>query len=382
MLQLQLPLSAALLFRDVNLLITTDVHSWLAGHAHPDHTPRLDADFGDIVSFVERVRTAADAQGRDVFLLDNGDIVDGTALSESKPDLLRLLATMPYQALNCGNHELYKDDTITSLLAPLPGTNTSSFIEHWNGTYITSNINFAGKPLGGARFAVLRGKHGTRLLVLGFLYDMPDHAPSVTVTAVADAVRQPWWRQAMGRLAEVDAVVVLAHMHYVDPLVTTILDAIRAASRTVPVQFVTGHSHIRAFARLDAHAASFEAGNYANTLGFASFDLARGASTTAFAHEFVDMDTAALSTAAGLPSPRALPTADGEALSTSIAATRAALGATRELGCASRTYEVGEPLDRPNSLWGVYMREVVGPWRRLNEKPLFVSRRNERTTDE
>ena len=45
MLQLQLPLSAALLFRDVNLLITTDVHSWLAGHAHPDHTPRLDADF-------------------------------------------------------------------------------------------------------------------------------------------------------------------------------------------------------------------------------------------------------------------------------------------------------------------------------------------------
>ena len=66
----------------------------------------------------------------------------------------------------------------------------------------------------------------------------------------------------------------------------------------MPVQFVTGHSHIRAFARLDAHAASFEAGNYANTLGFASFDLARGASTTAFAHEFVDMDTAALATAA------------------------------------------------------------------------------------
>ena len=28
------------------------------------------------------------------------------------------------------------------------------------------------------------------------------------------------------------------------------------------------------------------------------------------------------------------------------------------------------------------LREVVGPWRRLNEKPLFVSRRNERTTDE
>ena len=70
----------------------------------------------------------------------------------------------------------------------------------------------------------------------------------------------------------------LQHMHYADPLVKTILNAIRASSvlgRTVPIQFLTGHSHVRASARLDAHASTLEAGKYADTLGFASFNTSR-----------------------------------------------------------------------------------------------------------
>jgi len=36
---------------EITLLSVTDVHSWLAGHRHPDNEPALDADYGDLVSF-------------------------------------------------------------------------------------------------------------------------------------------------------------------------------------------------------------------------------------------------------------------------------------------------------------------------------------------
>ena len=35
------PRQASLPWSDVNLLIVTDVHSWVAGHPHTDHTPAL-----------------------------------------------------------------------------------------------------------------------------------------------------------------------------------------------------------------------------------------------------------------------------------------------------------------------------------------------------
>ena len=86
----------------VNILVTTDVHSWIAGHAHPDHSPQSDAAFGSLVSFHSRVKKAAAAAGRDVWLFDNGDVVDGTGLSGvTRVDgaaVFLLLQSMPYDA--------------------------------------------------------------------------------------------------------------------------------------------------------------------------------------------------------------------------------------------------------------------------------------------
>ena len=163
-----------------------------------------------------------------------------------------LLTHMPYDALNCGNHELYKSSTVLDgLLGGGPG---HSFVDWWNGTYLSSNIDLAasGKPLG-SRYTLLRGTHGTRLLVMGWLYEMPDHCDAVNVTRIDRAVQQPWFQEAMAHAAHVDAIVVLAHMHYTDPLVTSLLGHIRtAAGADVPVQFLTGHSHIRAWTKLSA----------------------------------------------------------------------------------------------------------------------------------
>ena len=92
--------ASSLPWSDVNILIVTDVHSWLAGHAHPDHTPVLDADYGDVLSLYERLAATAAKSGRDLFFVQNGDLNDGTGLSRVPPaTLLPLIQKMPFDAL-------------------------------------------------------------------------------------------------------------------------------------------------------------------------------------------------------------------------------------------------------------------------------------------
>ena len=103
-------LAGALQLSDVNILVTTDVHSFIASHSHTDGlcgSERCDADFGELVSLLHHVRQKADALGKDVFLFDNGDVVDGTGLSSTQVDgskVFPLLEALPLDALNCGNH--------------------------------------------------------------------------------------------------------------------------------------------------------------------------------------------------------------------------------------------------------------------------------------
>ena len=94
---------------DVNMLITTDLHSWIEGRPHDAH---LNASLAHVVSVLDHLRSIAYAQSRDVFFFDNGDINDGTGLSATAPDhvafLSPVLQTVRYDALNIGNHELYQ----------------------------------------------------------------------------------------------------------------------------------------------------------------------------------------------------------------------------------------------------------------------------------
>ena len=61
-------------------------------------------------------RLREDKEKKDIFFFDNGDVVDGTGLSSATDvdglAVLPLLAKMPYDALNCGNHELYQSSTV------------------------------------------------------------------------------------------------------------------------------------------------------------------------------------------------------------------------------------------------------------------------------
>ena len=109
-------------------------------------------------------------------------------------------------------------------------TTQSGFIGSWNGRYIQGNIkNKTTDALLGTPFAHITGAMGTELVVLGFLYNMKGYCDNVVVQDVEFAVEEPWFAEAMLAAADpkVQAIVILAHMHVVDKLVSVILSAIR-----------------------------------------------------------------------------------------------------------------------------------------------------------
>jgi 2',3'-cyclic-nucleotide 2'-phosphodiesterase (5'-nucleotidase family) len=87
-------------FGDINVLVLTDTHSWVAGHGRQEE---YDADYGDVLSFYERLKAYSNDEGKDLWFVMNGDFVDGTGLSE--PDdvssLVPILEKMPWDAINC-----------------------------------------------------------------------------------------------------------------------------------------------------------------------------------------------------------------------------------------------------------------------------------------
>jgi hypothetical protein len=63
-------------------------------------------------------------------------------------------------------------------------------------------------------------------------------------------------------------------MDLTDPVVQVILNGIRSKAvdidprlATIPIQFLTGHTHYRGWNKVDEHSSSFEAGHYLDTLG-------------------------------------------------------------------------------------------------------------------
>lgn len=61
---------------DLNVVVLTDVHSWVGGHGNKE--PTLNADYGHVLSFYQRLKDHCMESGRDVWLLNNGDWIDGT----------------------------------------------------------------------------------------------------------------------------------------------------------------------------------------------------------------------------------------------------------------------------------------------------------------
>ena len=337
-------------FNDINILVVTDVHSWVGSRIR--HEPDYNADYGHVLSLYQLLKYQHDEM--DLFFVMNGDFMDGTGLSTYPPKYLApILQRMPWNALNIGNHELYQNSTVEYI--------RDHFVQHWNGSYLTSNVLLEStrSPIG-SRYTVLKGNHSS-LLTFGFLYDMTGNCGASIVEPVGQVVQTEWFRIAL--LTETyDAILVLAHMDFQDNLVKVIRDAIRTILSTpMPIQFITGHSHIRAFTVVDEASTSFEAGHYLDTVGFVSFPKLTQPfiavnMTNQFQHVFIKAN---IDTFKNVLQVDSLDTIEGLELSQFILNTRKDMGLFEVLGCSPRLYAVEQGLDQEDSLWSLYLTKVV-----------------------
>jgi 2',3'-cyclic-nucleotide 2'-phosphodiesterase (5'-nucleotidase family) len=90
---------------DINLLVITDDHSWIGGHERTDSY--LNAGYGEVLSFYQHLKAYCDSSNKDLFLVMNGDWIDGTGLSLDGEisHLVPLIQKMPFDVVNTGNHE-------------------------------------------------------------------------------------------------------------------------------------------------------------------------------------------------------------------------------------------------------------------------------------
>ncbi|KZT55537.1 hypothetical protein CALCODRAFT_437087 [Calocera cornea HHB12733] len=278
-----------LVWGDINFLFTTDTHGWLMGHtkSRPPE-PNYSADFGDFLSFVTHMKEIAQEKGVDLLLVDSGDLHDGTGLTDGSPTgqpnaheacSNKFITRLPYDVLATGNHELYKYSSALDT--------RQNFVPHWNGRYLTSNVNVTlyqqpdmgiSAPLGARyrKFTTLQGKHVT---AFGVLFHFTWNAPGTIVQSVEDLVEQVWFREAIADPP--DLFLLAGHMPVhleEDPDVNVndwpiVYYAIRQVHPTTPIFIFGGHSHKRNCTVMDEHAIAVQGGRYMETVGWLSANL-------------------------------------------------------------------------------------------------------------
>ena len=234
----------------INIVVVTDVHSWIGGNHKDDprhwpydanRLPNQDADYGDVLSFYQRLENLVEDHNananannnnnkRDLFFVMNGDFVDGTGFSGYPPTHLEpLLQHMPWDAVNVGNHELYHDETIQYIIDQQQkqqqqqeseesnSHSNHSSVHRWNKRgYLSSNTvlntNIADNtiqntnntqppspPMTGNRYTYLEGKHtNTTILAFGFLYDFDEGGSLTYHQNVRDTIQEEWFQSVLG----------------------------------------------------------------------------------------------------------------------------------------------------------------------------------------
>jgi Calcineurin-like phosphoesterase len=354
--------NVSLPFGSINVVALTDVHSWVGGHKFKEPR-RLDADYGAVLSFLQRLRQHAVENSLPLFFVTNGDWIDGTALAMNgdASHLVPLLEKMGlWDALNVGNHELYRNEVIDYMSRP------GGYVEWWGSRLLSSNVLHASnkQPIGN-RYRVLTSA-GKSVLAFGFLYDMTNQGDHVLVASVQATVEEAWFKAAL-KNERYDAILVLAHMGADDPLIKVILHKIRDVvddGGDVPVQFIAGHTHRRQLERPGPASSAAEFGRFLDTVGFAAFPTREAYRATnetqrsgLFRQVFLDANVGVLEQVLGVD---ALMTDEGQDLSNFIDKTQEEMGLHDVVGCLRGSYylENRTTTDR-DSLWRFFAEKVV-----------------------
>ena len=388
----QQPIHPNLPFGDINIMVVSDVHSFVGGHPHE---PNKNADYGDLYSFHERLKTHCDSNETDMtgdlWLFNNGDILHGTglAMDGNATNLLPIVNALPWDAMTMGRQEATYSDVLRDMKSSLPVPNNSndqSENENENESennnqsyYVTSNVVWSEtKEPYGERYKLLKGKSST-LLVFGFLYDTVRSSETIEVLPIEQIVREEWFRTALKQETNsnnyhYDAIVVMAHMDIDSPLIHTLHQEIRLlVDSQMPIQFLAGHSHKRAASNAiqkDHYVHKMEPGGLFDTIGWVTipkFETAKQFPTRGnfkelekvFSQEFIDTGKDVLHSRLGLAEEEELLTNEGARISELIRETREGLGLDQIVACPGHDYMRNISIFDSNSLWKLWRDHVV-----------------------
>lgn len=337
----------------INIIHTTDIHGWVAGH---QHNATLNADFGDFHSLLLHMKANAIKNGEEFLLFDTGDLIEGTGLSDATDihgeyifEIIKNVSS--YNGLTMGNHDIGHPDVVDLM--------QESFIPFWNGTYLTANsLMLATEKFIGAPYAVFTTALGTKILVLGYLFNFTHEANNTVVVPVSISLTQSYFQEAMN-VPDVDLIVVCSHIApQFGPELNQIYEAIRANHASTPLVMLAGHSHVTYFQKLDPNAFTIESGKYFEVIGVINFEIAQDGSMQDLYTNWVETSVAdfiqlSATTAENFPTPQGILT------SRLIQYYYNELGLNITYGCAPSTYYPDVSFSDPYSLYKLAVEEII-----------------------
>lgn len=333
--------------------------------------PQYSADWGDYISFAERMHQKADEIGADLLLVDTGDRVEGNGLYDASNPKGRydydIFKEQDIDIICTGNHELYQADA-----AAREYTQT---VPNFKGRYLASNLDYIRPDTGeripmAQRFRKFTTKNqGIRVLAFGFLFDFTGNANNTVVQPVGKTIEEKWFQDAIRE--DVDLFIVIGHVTLHGPEYKAIFKAIRSQKWDTPIQFFGGHSHIRDFAKYDSKAYGLQSGRYMETVGWMSIDGIKGKgkkgnlkelelrSDMSFQRRYIDNNLFGYRYHTGL-NESTFPTEHGQNVSASIHTARKALNLDYFYGCAPKDLWMSRaPYPSDNSLYSWLEKEVL-----------------------
>lgn len=222
------------------------------------------------------MRKRAHAEGRDLVVVDTGDLVTGHGFSDSTKPRGKLsnqfVARADYDILTIGNHELYEEDALQEL--------RKRFVPRWGGRYLTSNVdmNVSGKsePIGQRWHSYVLPKTGLRVTALGIMFPFVSPIKSVVVTPPSRMIKEPWFVELLTSdlAVSTDLWLLAGHM----PLANdpedewdSVIQEIRSyvgPSKTIVA--LGGHTHVRNCRKYDERTMLLQSGRFHETSGWLS----------------------------------------------------------------------------------------------------------------
>ncbi|KAL4079062.1 Metallo-dependent phosphatase-like protein [Scleroderma citrinum] len=293
------PPESDLVWGDLNVLHTTDIHGWLLGHQKASWPePNYSGDLGDFASFVTHMKQQAKDKGVDLLLVDSGDIHDGTGLSDGYPpgdvdghESNKFLRQLPYDVMSIGNHELEQYEVAYDMYM--------SFIPNVHRYYLSSNVNItilqpSGKPQNvtfGKQYArFTTGKYN--VTAFGVIYNNASKDKRLIVQPVEDMIKEPWFTSAIAE--KTDVFLLVGHIPVAYELPESkwqkIVEAIRnnTQNKNTPILIFGGHSHVRNCTKYGNDTMALQSGRYMDTIGWMSANLT--SPTFNFSRRYLDQN--------------------------------------------------------------------------------------------